>query len=310
MAYQPVALFDDRVDRTEGLRPGIQRVEVTPHSLLVRDRDVRSQIILAAQRVHRIAKGIRRRRRRVVPHVEAVVVQGGEVSQPHERQSVEAVMPGPQGRVVYTARGLFTEEAKPYPTKLFSEGICFIPAHHGHSFLGISGLSRGSKKSKARISVYLLGQDQPLLPLPEIPFVLGRGDLYNRSFSPDKRFHFSPRYDLLVVIPPTNDRLLLTVVDVIKVLQQSGRRYLFVTSIPPVQAVLGSTYKYQIEVQSREKELSYSLESGPNGLSVSPPGAVTWKVPKSAAPGQNTVIIKVRDASGQEIFHTFVINLK
>jgi hypothetical protein len=51
------------------------------------------------------------------------------------------------------------------------------------------------------------------------------------------------------------------------------------------------------------------VDSGPTGLSISAEAVVTWAVPADAVSGDQPVILIVRDAAGQEEFHTFSVRV-
>jgi hypothetical protein len=53
--------------------------------------------------------------------------------------------------------------------------------------------------------------------------------------------------------------------------------------------------------------VKYALQSGPRGLTVSPEGVVDWTPPPM--PGDETVIVSLKDSSGQETLHTFQISV-
>jgi hypothetical protein len=58
-------------------------------------------------------------------------------------------------------------------------------------------------------------------------------------------------------------------------------------------------------VKSRKEGVKYQVSSGPPGLEVSPTGLVKWQVPANDGEAGSDVIVTIRDASGQEVFHTF-----
>ena len=89
----------------------------------------------------------------------------------------------------------------------------------------------------------------------------------------------------------------------------------------------GQRIDYQILVKSKAGKVTYKLESGPPGLTVSPTGRVRWRVNAGGASKQ-AVIVTVRDGitrpaarcrrgiesfageiSGQELIHTFTLDI-
>jgi hypothetical protein len=215
------------------------------------------------------------------------------------------VLPGPDGRTVFTDSGIFTERLKPAPGGANVRGA--MPATHGRYYM-------------AGQSVYILGDSRPLLTIPaeKVENVQGLrpgdprlGNLLagvqagiNDPLALDKRGYFIPAAKLLVHIPFSNDQLLLRRLDIDAELEKAGIDYLFVVSDAPVKARRGATYRYQLQVRSKKGGVKYRLESGPPGMKVSATGLVTWAVPR-AADTPADVILTLSDRSGQEVVHTF-----
>ena len=62
-------------------------------------------------------------------------------------------------------------------------------------------------------------------------------------------------------------------------------------------------------VKSKKGGVKVLVASGPEGLEASPTGLVKWRVPADYKGGDAEVLLTVRDASGQEVFHTFTIRV-
>lgn len=269
----------------------------------------------------------------------SLVLVGNAIRLHHQNAATYHAVPGPDGKVLYTGIGLYGNDGKPLGVGE-SEQRAYLPAHHGDYYLGFD-------KTGKSASIYMTGESRPLATLDDldVPFSVhpapyesvsgwpeagvGGGGMgrstappggfgggrapapsfdYDRSLlTPDKRFHFVPSAKLLVMIPASNDQLLLRRVDVDEALEKSGIDYLFVTSQAPTAARKGTTLDYQLVVRSKKGGLTYKVESGPAGLRVSATGQVTWKVPADCAEVETDVIIVVRDASAQERFHTFTL---
>ena len=137
------------------------------------------------------------------------------------------------------------------------------------------------------------------------------GDWSRRKDLPiDRRFHWVPSANLLITIPPSNDRLVLRRLDMAKTLEQHGGDYLLVTSPATLAADAGQMFRHQIAVKSRKGSVTYVLTSGPEGMAVSPDGQVTWKVAKKDAGEEVIAILTIGDAAGQETFHTLRIRVR
>jgi hypothetical protein len=126
----------------------------------------------------------------------------------------------------------------------------------------------------------------------------------------DKRILFLPEAKLIITIPARNDKMVLHRFDVEEALEKSGIDYLYVTSQAPLTAKKGDTYSYQLAVKSKKGGLKYKVESGPKGMTISDAGRITWSVPPDPEEKESSVIVSIRDATGQEVFHTFTVSIK
>jgi hypothetical protein len=247
----------------------------------------------------------------------------GRVKPIHMRGIGHYALPGPDGKSVFTDRGIFTPDFQPTPgTPSVPRGMPMhsfrYPATHG-------------PYSIADDSVYLLGEPRPIASLPAekpqpLPDALPRGfDLpagrsggrpvfggfpFDAPLTQDKRNLLIPDAKLFVLIPPSNDQIILTRLDIEAALEKSGIDYLFVTSTPPNTARPGALSAYRLEVRSKKGGVQSRLESGPPGMKLSAKGVLTWQVPADFAEPQADVLISVRDASGREVFHKFQIDCR
>jgi hypothetical protein len=225
-----------------------------------------------------------------------------------------STVPGPEGRYVYTARGLYTSEGKPVGKMGgYGDGSRFcLPAAEGEAFylnLDVPGFPHGDDKQTGRVYLHLAGDDRPVAELTGVETPPGLNTWGREPFGVDRRYHLVPSAKLLVYLPPTNDRLELHRVDVEALLSRSPRDYLVVLSRPPAEAVPGQVYAYTPAVKSKKGGVRVKLESGPDGMRVTPDGRLTWAVPADYAEKETHVILGVSDASGQETFHTFKLLL-
>jgi hypothetical protein len=157
--------------------------------------------------------------------------------------------------------------------------------------------------------IYLQGQTSPLLSLPPMPEMNvsnpGRISVTTNDFTEDKRYVFVPSLSLFETIPHSNDRIVVRKLDVKAQLDHSGVSYLFVSSAPPSTYLPGKDFSYTIKVESKSGGVTYRLETGPSGMSVSPQGVVNWKPSKGFLSMSTPVVISVKDSSGQSVYHSF-----
>ena len=185
------------------------------------------------------------------------VLQGDELKR-YDEGGTGYVVPGPDGRVVYTAAGLRTNQLKGLDGAP-KVGLC-LPATEGAFFLALTSAEGGKG---GRIGVYMQGNDQPLVK--DVGFELGVH--YDRgTFGPWKRVFFIPRAKLIVVFPESNDRLEFADFDVEEALEKSGLDYLLVTSRPPATAKRRRIHLSDGgEVEERRREGSGRYRPGGTG---------------------------------------------
>jgi S1-C subfamily serine protease len=231
-----------------------------------------------------------------------LVLEGNELKR-YEAGELGHIVPGPDGRVLYTAKGPVSNRftrLNPWDDKL---GYC-LPATQGSYFLS---LTSAEGDNGGGLSVYLLGHQRPVARLDRFGHGL-RFDGWDREdYGAWKRIFLIPQANLIVVLPAANDRVVLHRFDIDRALEKSGIDYLVVTSRPPPTARRGSVYTYQVAVKSRYGGVKFRLDSGPGGMEVSPAGLVRWPVPAEGKEAESEVILTVSDSAGQEVFHTFTV---
>jgi WD40 repeat protein len=209
-------------------------------------------------------------------------------------------VPGPDDRTLFTAAGLFNTELKQTSAALKGS---FLPATSGPYFLGLE---------KDGLSFYLAGNDRPVAKLAGVEGICEEGVSFGScrdTINHDRRIHFIPEARLVVGIPTSNDRLLLYRFDPEQALEKSDVDYLVVTSQPPRTAARGKPYSYTLRIKSKKGGVRCKLESGPDGLKATADGKVTWDVPRDFPEGEVAVLLTVADATGQEIIHTFKLQV-
>ena len=95
-----------------------------------------------------------------------------------------------------------------------------------------------------------------------------------------------------------------------KALDKLGGNYLVVTTTSNLYATAGKALNHQIEALSKGATSDYTVAQGPDGLTVSPTGNVTWLPAKSLeSDGIVTAVVTVADSTGTERFHTLRIRV-
>jgi hypothetical protein len=181
-------------------------------------------------------------------------------------------------------------------------------------FQSWGGQPADKAKEKPRFSAYLLGQARPLPGLPdlEVPVREAPAERQGRRGAVllrDQRVHLIPEAKLAVLLPAEDDRLVLQRYDVYAALEKSEAHYLFMTSQPPLSVRKGQTYTYPLAVRASKGGVKFFLKSGPQGMSVSEQGLVTWAVPAEFDESEVEAVLSVSDAGGQKVSQAFTLRL-
>jgi hypothetical protein len=233
------------------------------------------------------------------------VVEGSDVRR-YLTINLFHTVPSPDGRWVYTSKGVVTREMKYAHADDAKYGYC-LPATSGDYFFALT--SADDKGVGGTFTVHHRGMKGPIGRLDKADHGL-RFEHWGREGTggPWKRAFFIPEAKVIAVLPVSNDRVVLHKFDLDDALEKSGLDYLFVTSQPPRAAKPGDTFTYPLVVKSKHGGLKYKLDSGPKGMTISATGVVSWPVPTEAKGDQN-VILTVTDKTGQDAFHTFTVKV-
>lgn len=234
--------------------------------------------------------------------------------------------PGPDGLSVYTATGGHRDpearpiggEIKPNSNFLGTPGLSMLtPSADPSLYLGISLpparlRNEPVRRSHAYVSVHQAGDGRRLLVvagLDEMDEL--QVQMVHDELTTEKRFRYIPAAQLLVTIPPSDDRLFLRRLDLEASLGRLGVNYLIGSSPARIEARAGKPLNYRATARSKVGGLTWSLESGPDGLTVASDGRVTWPSPKAAEGGLDVpVVLNVADASGNQSFHRIQIHVR
>jgi hypothetical protein len=273
--------------------------------------------------------------------LQTLVLTGGELRSAYEHASPMHVVPGPDGARVFTGIGVFPSNLKPTDAdaanqpgaRLFGlhgqprDARYCIPAAHGPFYLSAPspaaqpwGRRPGDQPApeKAVFSAYLVGHDKPLPGLPEMEVppvpegadrpVPGMRAAADEGLARDKRVHLIPEARLAVLLG-ADDRLVLQRYDVYQALEKSDADYLFISSLPPASARKGQTYSYPLGVRSNKGGVRFLLKSGPQGMTVSERGDLTWAVPADIDESDFDVVVSVKDAAGRKVAQAFTLRV-
>ncbi len=172
-------------------------------------------------------------------------------------------------------------------------------------------LHHEEKKEKSSSVAILSACDRRVLytlhKLPEV--TAGMIDTQHGRLGNEPRVHYLPAENKLILIPNSDDKVVIYPLDLSAALKATGADYLYVISKPRTALIVGQQFDYQIETLSSAGGVKYKLEQGPDGLAVSNGGKVTWKAAGTGDDAKIPVVLTLSDASGQEITHSIELHV-
>jgi hypothetical protein len=217
------------------------------------------------------------------------------------------VAPAPDGRFVYTPKGVFDTNG----SLLLSDSVtgyfyALPPAHGGDFFLSLEAPNprsvpkkgvRAGRDIERGVRLHLAGVLTPLTSLPDLGPV-GMTTFDTEQVPADLRVHFWPAAGLLAVLT-TDSQLDLYRLDVPEILRNSGQSHLIFGSDPPTAATRRQVYTYTPEVWSNRTGPQPTLKVVfPPTMSVNAARQLVWPVPADA-PAEVEVHLQVTDAGGR-----------
>jgi hypothetical protein len=228
----------------------------------------------------------------------------------YDHSSFGHIAPSPDGRRIYTSAGIYSPKFQLLEDRAKTDFP--LPAAQGDYYLRVERLDRPSQKEEDKnpsVSIYISGNSGPVVTLPEVNINAGREQYSSRdTIGIDQRILFVPSENVIATLPRSNDVVVLRTLDIESQLAVGDIDFLFVTTRPPEKVVAGEEFVYQIGVKSKRGAVRYSLESAPPRMKIDGQGRVTWKAQRVKS-NQADVMVVVSDASGQENFHTFQIQV-
>ena len=249
-------------------------------------------------------------------------LSSGHAATAYEHVSAGRLHPSSDGAYIFTGAGIYDAELKKVDPDRF-ENVCCLPTLHPAYFVGVAmpdfKTANEAPAKEPTVNLYATSERTLLTDLPQ----LGDLDLRptdrmdarsSRSWGTNlqglsNRLFVSPQLKKIALLSGSRDKLRLVDFDVIDALNAKGIDYLFVESTALTTATAGQTYAYPIKAVSKAGGVKVTLDTGPDGMTVTPAGVLTWKVPEGFAGERAGVIATVEDASGQTRFHSFTISV-
>ena len=216
-------------------------------------------------------------------------------------------MPAADGSLLFRyGPGVYDRDLRPLAPDGF-KGATLLPAEGPRFFLAV----REQNRDHDRVSVCTNADRRILFTVPDVGRMT-RSSLNSQwgHFNGEPRARYLPSANVLVILPDSNDRVVVHPFNLMQELNDSGQQYLFVLSEPRTLAAAGQEYVYAIDAKSKAGRVGFALEKGPEGMRLSPDGTLRWRAPAAAAGKSFDVIVTVRDSAGKEITHAFAVKVE
>ncbi len=230
-------------------------------------------------------------------------------------QGETGMLPNADGQILYADGYRFTQQSRPIgpyqEQEGFSDLIALVPATQGHFFMAIRHQSKTTQRGapgKQKVDIWLDDSLQRIARLEHIRLTAPLEDSLfdiNKSIPLDKRIAFVPSAHLLAMLAPTHDELTLRRINLSTRLTEQNIDCLYVTSHPPASIKPGEMMHYQVAAESQRGDIKYRLDAGPEGMSLSDDGLLTWQAPTDSPAAVHSIIVSISDAATQEVAHTF-----
>jgi hypothetical protein len=217
----------------------------------------------------------------------------------NEKQTLATA--SPDGKYVYTGSNVYTRDVKRVRSV---NNETLIPARHGDYCLGLAKNIEDAT-AKITVSIYNASDQKPLASGVDLGIT---SDYFSGPLTIDKRIWCIPLAKVFVIVPPSNDRFVVYRFDPEQAMEKSGVNYILVKSTPPASVKPGETFTYQVDVKSK-RTVKFKLEGAPDGMQVSGTGLITWKVPQDIAESKVSIILRITDETGQEVYHNFELKI-
>jgi mono/diheme cytochrome c family protein len=213
-------------------------------------------------------------------------------------------LPGPIGSLFFRhGGGMYTGEMRIIASDSF-EGAVLLPTEDPRFFLSL----RPAGKDRDQVTIHTNADRRPIHTISGIEKTTS-SILYTRwgLANLEPRVRFLPSARVLLTLPESNDRVVVRKLDLREALTDRKDGYLFVRSVPPFRVRAEDMLRHRIEVESSAGGVRFTLEAGPEGMTVSRRGQLRWKVPANLGGKTARAALTIKDARGKEIVHAFEV---
>jgi Putative Ig domain len=182
----------------------------------------------------------------------------------------------------------------------------YVPAASG-PFV-VSAEYKEADPSSVKLFLHLGTDSKPLGPLPGGEEVAAWAkDDKEWATKLAQRLVFAPDPGQLIFCAPDSDLAHVYPVNLSALLAASGRGVAF-TSTPPAEARPGTAYSYQATAAGEPGPITFALEAGPPGMTVTRAGALSWPQPGGEQTSHEVRLVATT-ASGKKAVQSFRVFL-
>lgn len=249
--------------------------------------------------------------------LETILLRGKKAENLYEHDSAGHVCPNVDGSMVLTGDGVYTARLqKKSDDSTRNSAYPCLPTTHPDLFLAVTAepgrqqnLGIG-QPADARAELYRLSTGKKIAGFSLGRLGAGEGTSWARhDFTIDKRIHYIVQADQVVVIPFSNDRLLVRPLKLTDALRETGSDYVLVTSLPPHSFHRGGQLQYRLQVETNLGDVSFELSAAPAGMTLSKDGQLRWQVPADFE--DDTAVVIITLTAGKETeFHAFRMQME
>jgi len=217
--------------------------------------------------------------------------------------SKETIIPGRYGLQNYCQSGIYDRRLLHMDATL-NQFEFLITSIQGHYFL-----LREKKSPDSLLILYVTGAQQPLYYLTDLPIDQAEMDQKNGILTADQCFHFVPHNNLLLWLSQTDNSIKVFHLNIEEKLKEAELDYLYISNPIKLQGVKGTSYKHQLIIKSENDGIIAILDSGPEGLTLSEDGMITWAIPDDFQHVDALFEVSISDNSRQKRKYSFRIQI-
>jgi len=222
--------------------------------------------------------------------------------------------PSGDGRLLLRGTQILNEHGDPLGEFVMQpkyQGRGLVPAERGQLVLGHYLRGRAddrNRRPRRPFEIYVPSNPTPIAEMFDIDQLVA-GDSYRGINETGERIFFAPHLSQIVTIPASADRLTVYPFDLEQELQRRVDDYLFILGPVPPDALRQKPWIHQLDIRSKRGGVVCKLESGPQGMTITPEGLLEWPNPPSVTSKSTPVVVSVNATGAEELLYVFPLRV-